>query len=117
MAQRGELDMVLIMTVDPGFGGQTFQSQVLGKVRQLRAACPRLLLQVDGGVNGKTAVKAVAAGANVLVAGTFLYGHPEGLAAGVAQLRRAAVSATASTATAAEMRGTVGPCDECVHAE
>ncbi|GLI64537.1 hypothetical protein VaNZ11_007831 [Volvox africanus] len=105
MAQRGELDMVLVMTVDPGFGGQTFQMQVLGKVRQLRASCPRLLIQVDGGVNVRTAVEAVAAGANVLVAGTFLYGHPEGLAAGVAQLRTAAVSANTATTTAAEMGG------------
>ncbi|GLC45809.1 hypothetical protein PLESTB_001153500 [Pleodorina starrii] len=97
LAQRGEVDMVLVMTVPPGFGGQCFQSGALDKVRRLRGACPGLLIQVDGGVNASTAALAVAAGANVLVAGSFLYGHPKGLAVGVAELRAAAAGALRST--------------------
>ncbi|PNH06036.1 Ribulokinase [Tetrabaena socialis] len=86
LAQRGEVDMVLAMTVLPGFGGQSFREGVLAKVTALRAACPGLLIQVDGGMNAATGPKAVAAGANVLVAGSFLFGHKQGLAAGMREL-------------------------------
>ena len=81
-------DMVLIMTVEPGFGGQSFMPDMLEKVRALRAEIERLGLdidiQVDGGINAETSKLAVAAGANVLVAGSAVF---------KAQDRRAAVEA------------------------
>ena len=64
------VDMVLIMSVNPGFGGQKFIPRALDKVRRLRALAPDLLIQVDGGVNAETGAKLVAAGADVLVAGS-----------------------------------------------
>ncbi|HUT22709.1 MAG TPA: ribulose-phosphate 3-epimerase [Sumerlaeia bacterium] len=70
-------DLVLIMTVEPGFGGQPLLPNTLNKVRQLarkrESERLKLLIQVDGGINGKTAGLAVAAGANVLVAGTAIF--------------------------------------------
>ena len=73
-----ELDMVLVMTVEPGFGGQSFMTHQLDTIRQCRAIIdqhnPRCLLEVDGGVNLETAPLVKAAGANVLVAGSAVYG-------------------------------------------
>ena len=73
-----ELDMVLVMTVEPGFGGQSFmenQLDTIAKVRQIiEKHNPNCLLEVDGGINPETAKKVVAAGANVLVAGSAVYG-------------------------------------------
>ena len=66
-------DMVLIMTVVPGYGGQSMIMEALDKVRALRAAYPTLDLQIDGGVNSQTAVQGRNAGANVLVAGTAVF--------------------------------------------
>ncbi|WP_297129373.1 ribulose-phosphate 3-epimerase [uncultured Porphyromonas sp.] len=71
------VDMVLIMSVNPGFGGQKFISRALDKVRRLRALAPDLLIQVDGGVNAETGAKLVAAGADVLVAGSYVFGAAE----------------------------------------
>lgn len=69
------VDQVLVMTVHPGFGGQEFIAEVLDKVRRLRQVGPSSLdIEVDGGINPQTARKAVAAGANVLVAGTAIFG-------------------------------------------
>ncbi len=67
-----KLDMVLVMSVEPGFGGQKFMPEVLEKVRWLRAHYPNLDIQVDGGINDETAPLAVEAGANVLVVGSYL---------------------------------------------
>ncbi len=71
------LDMVLIMTVEPGFGGQSFMHDMMDKVTAVRKwadeSNPALMIQVDGGINAQTAKIAVDAGANVLVAGTFLF--------------------------------------------
>jgi ribulose-phosphate 3-epimerase len=74
----GELDLALVMTVEPGFGGQAFMPDMLEKVRTLRqkldvmgSSCQ---LQVDGGINGKTARLAVEAGATSLVAGSAVFG-------------------------------------------
>lgn len=67
------VDMVLCMTVQPGFGGQKFISSVLQKVRKLRAMKPKLLIEVDGGINDKTAKLCIKAGANVLVAGNYVF--------------------------------------------
>ena len=70
-------DMVLIMTVEPGFGGQSFMPDMLEKVSALRAEIERrglsVDIQVDGGINSETAKLAVAAGANVLVAGSAVF--------------------------------------------
>lgn len=71
------VDMVLIMSVNPGFGGQKFIPRALDKVRRLRALAPDLLIQVDGGVNAETGAQLVAAGANVLVAGSYVFGAKE----------------------------------------
>ena len=67
------VDMVVIMTVEPGFSGQGFIESALQKVRQLRAMKPNLDIEVDGGINDKTAPLAVKAGANVLVASSFIF--------------------------------------------
>lgn len=70
-------DMVLVMSVEPGFGGQKFMPSALDKLTALRAEADRrgltLDLEVDGGINDETAAQAVKAGANVLVAGNFLF--------------------------------------------
>lgn len=69
----GMVDMVLIMTVEPGFGGQGFIKSVLPKIKQVRERFSGYI-QVDGGINDVTAKEAIKAGANVLVAGTYLFG-------------------------------------------
>lgn len=88
-----DVDLVLVMTVDPGFGGQEFIQSMLPKIERLRAMMSgRNLgcdLEVDGGIHAQTAPLAVRAGANVLVAGSAVYGDPEGVAAGLAKLRTA----------------------------
>ena len=78
-----DVDMVLLMTVNPGFGGQKFIEHSLDKVRQLRAMIERTgshaLIEVDGGVNATTSVQLAEAGTDVLVAGSFVFGaeNPE----------------------------------------
>ena len=73
-----DADMVLLMTVNPGFGGQKFISSTLGKIRRLRqmivASGRAVDLEVDGGINARTAREVIDAGANVLVAGSAIYG-------------------------------------------
>jgi len=68
-----KVDMVLIMTVEPGFSGQGFIESALEKVKELRKLKPNMDIQVDGGINDKTAKLAVKAGANVLVASSFIF--------------------------------------------
>lgn len=72
-----ELDLVLIMTVNPGFGGQKFIEGTLSKIRQLsgiaKARNLDFQIEVDGGINEETAKKCVEAGANVLVAGSYIF--------------------------------------------
>ena len=84
------LDMVLVMTVEPGFGGQSFMDSQLETVRRVRAIIeqynPACELEVDGGINPATAPLAVAAGANVLVAGSAIYGAAD-IPAAIAALR------------------------------
>ena len=71
-------DMVLVMSVEPGFGGQSFMPESLDKVRALRAEIDNkgynTLIEIDGGINGETAVLAVEAGVDVIVAGSYLFG-------------------------------------------
>ena len=85
-----QLDMVLVMTVEPGFGGQAFMESQLDTIRQVRAIInkynPACELEVDGGIAPKTAPLVVEAGANVLVAGSAVYGAPDPAAA-IAVLR------------------------------
>ncbi|HUY96071.1 MAG TPA: ribulose-phosphate 3-epimerase [Verrucomicrobiae bacterium] len=85
-----DLDLALVMSVDPGFGGQAFLPQALDRVRRLRrrldeigSACE---VEVDGGVDRATAAACAAAGADVLVAGSAVFGVPGGAACGVACL-------------------------------
>ena len=68
-----EIDEAVVMTVHPGYGGQTFIEACLPKVTELRRLRPHLDIMVDGGVNGETAVLAAKAGANQFVAGSYLF--------------------------------------------
>lgn len=75
------VDMVLIMTVEPGWAGQKFISEAMPKVRQLRKLKPRLDIEVDGGINNYTARTAYDEGANVFVAGSSIFGKKDRVAA------------------------------------
>lgn len=79
------VDMVLVMTVEPGFGGQKFMTNMMPKVTQIRQWISEtgreIDLQVDGGVNAETAKVCVESGANVLVAGSYLFSKPDYAAA------------------------------------
>ena len=79
-------DMVLVMTVEPGYGGQGFIHSTLDKIRQIRALDPDKYIEVDGGINPETSKLVREAGANVLVAGTFLF-RAQDMAAAVKELR------------------------------
>jgi ribulose-phosphate 3-epimerase len=86
------LDLVLIMSVNPGFGGQSFIESVLPKIESVRkkidATGRDIILEVDGGVNAKTAPRVIAAGATALVAGTAVYaGDPSAYADNIRKLR------------------------------
>jgi ribulose-phosphate 3-epimerase len=86
-----QIEQVLVMTVNPGFGGQHFLNITLPKVRRVRqmidAINPACELELDGGINLETAPFAIAAGANVLVAGTSVFGDTQGVTAGMNKLR------------------------------
>lgn len=81
------IDLVNVMTVEPGFGGQKFIPHSPEKIRRLRALSSRVEIEVDGGIDASTAPLVVAAGATVLVAGNSVYGHPHGVAAGIKAIR------------------------------
>jgi len=88
----GELDLVLVMSVNPGFGGQSFIASQLDKIKQLRAMIAatgkNIDLEVDGGINPQTAKQAIAAGADVLVAGSAVFtGNAADYAKNIAALR------------------------------
>lgn len=86
----GELDMLLLMTVEPGFGGQSFLDLILPKIRRARAAVDdlggQIALQVDGGISAETIERAAEAGADTFVAGSAVYSAQDPAAA-IAQLR------------------------------
>ena len=95
----GDVDYVLVMTVNPGFGGQTFIPRSESKVRAVRALLDRegsrAPIEVDGGIDVTTAPRIVAAGADVLVAGNAVFGSPDPERA-IRDLRAAATAAVAS---------------------
>jgi ribulose-phosphate 3-epimerase len=89
-----DIDLLLVMSVNPGFGGQAFIPSALGRLaraRELLDACggEGTALEVDGGIDPTTAPEVAGAGADVLVAGSAIYGHPQGVAAGVSAIRNA----------------------------
>lgn len=90
------VDMVLIMTINPGFGGQDFIPETLPKIVELRRMLAERHLkcdiEVDGGISEKTAEKVVKAGANLLVAGSAVYNNRESVAQAIERLRLAATS-------------------------
>lgn len=88
------VDLILVMSVNPGFGGQSFIPASITKIARVRALLDAAMssaeISVDGGVNPQTAAKVVKAGATTLVAGTAVFRHPEGPARALAELRAAA---------------------------
>ncbi|MBA3605329.1 MAG: ribulose-phosphate 3-epimerase, partial [Acidimicrobiia bacterium] len=95
------VDLVLVMTVNPGFGGQRYLASMEPKIAEVRAMIEaaelggRVDVEVDGGIGPATIAGAAAAGANVLVAGSALYKDDEGLEHAVGELRRLATEARA----------------------
>ena len=84
------IDMVNVMTVEPGFGGQAFIASSPEKIRRLREVAPDVEIEVDGGIDVHTAPLVAAAGAAVLVAGSAVYAHKQGVAAAIKAIREAA---------------------------
>ncbi len=88
------VDQALVMSVNPGFGGQSYIPGMTDKIARLRDMVlrrnPRVEIEVDGGVDATTAPEVIRAGAQILVAGTAVFGHPGGIAAGITALREAA---------------------------
>ena len=94
------VDLVLVMSVNPGFGGQSFIPSSIERIKKLKDLIRRrgltgVELEVDGGINENTAASVVNAGSSVLVAGSAVYGHPEGVAEAIRRLRLAASEETA----------------------
>lgn len=88
------VEMVLVMTVEPGFGGQSFMAAQLAKIREIKAMIQAsgrpIHLEVDGGLGAGNVAQVVAAGANVLVAGSSVYNAQGGVGAGISAIRAAA---------------------------
>jgi ribulose-phosphate 3-epimerase len=98
------VDHLLVMTVNPGRGGQKFIATMTGKVSQARTEISRrglrIDIEVDGGVSAQTAAAAAGAGANLLVAGSAVNRHPQGRRAAIDEIRAAAAPAFEATASA-----------------
>ena len=98
------VDLVLVMTVNPGFGGQAYIATMEPKIAEMRAMIDgaglseSIDLEVDGGISASTVAGAAGAGANLLIAGSALYRHPDGLAAAVAERRQLATEARVTDA-------------------
>ena len=88
------IDLVLVMTVNPGFGGQSYIASMEPKVRAARTLLDTadhwIDLEVDGGISSTTIEGAAAAGANVMISGSWMFKHPDGLGPAVDELRRLA---------------------------
>ena len=86
------VDLILVMTVNPGFGGQAFLPETLPKIRQLRTwldqVNPEARIEVDGGISAATLPQVAAAGAQVFVAGSAVFNHPQGISQGIQALRQ-----------------------------
>ncbi len=95
-------DIILVMTVNPGFGGQAFLPEVLPKISRLRAICEQRglspVIEVDGGENAATAGQAAAAGATAIVAGSAIFGAKD-YASAIARIRASATAAAAASWT------------------
>jgi len=93
-------DIILVMTVNPGFGGQSFLPEMLPKIRRIRALCAERglspVIEVDGGENEVTAAQAAAAGATAIVAGSAIFGTKD-YAAAIAAIRRSATAGEAKS--------------------
>jgi ribulose-phosphate 3-epimerase len=93
-------DIILVMTVNPGFGGQSFLPEMLPKIRRIRALCAERglspVIEVDGGENEVTAGQAAAAGATAIVAGSAIFGTKD-YAAAIAAIRRSATAGEAKS--------------------
>jgi len=91
----GKVDIVLVMSVNPGFAGQAFIPDVLPKVRQLREYLDQsdsgTLIEIDGGIDENTLPEALDAGADVFVAGSAVFSHSQGIANGIKALQKAAL--------------------------
>lgn len=87
------IDLVLVMSVNPGYAGQTFIPQVLPKIKQIRRVLddvnPDARIEVDGGINPTTLPETAQAGAEVFVAASAIFRHPQGIAAGIESMRDA----------------------------
>ena len=87
------VDLINVMTVNPGFGGQEFIATMTTKIQKLREMAQErnleIDIEVDGGINRETILIAAAAGANIMIAGTCLFQHRGGIAAGIEELRQA----------------------------
>jgi ribulose-phosphate 3-epimerase len=87
------LDIINVMTVDPGFGGQKFIHRMTSKIAKLRAMIRNehlnVDIEVDGGINVETITSAVQSGANIMIAGSCIFGHDDGIKAGIDALRQA----------------------------
>ena len=98
-----EVDLVLVMSVKPGFGGQTFIPESTHRIRQLRAALDGVgsnsALEVDGGINARNAGEVAGAGADVLVAGSAVFGAEGSIADNIAAIRKAALVTGGGRAT------------------
>ena len=97
-----DIDLINVMTVNPGFGGQTFLASMLPKLTDAKRMADRssrpILIEIDGGATPETVEAAVRAGANVLVAGSSVYGAKEGVTEAVRGLREKALATTLHTA-------------------
>lgn len=92
------VDLVLVMTVNPGFGGQAYIASMESKVREVRTLLDArgltdVHVEVDGGISDATVARAAASGANVLISGSWMFKHPGGLKAAVDELRELATDA------------------------
>ena len=92
------IELINVMTVNPGFGGQTFIKGMIRKLQQLRAMADNsdkdIEIEVDGGINIDTIAAVIAAGATIAIAGTCIFQHERGIAAGIEALRHRAARAT-----------------------
>ena len=95
------IDLVLVMTVNPGFGGQSYLPTMEPKIAEIRRMVDdagfgdHIDLEVDGGISRETIAAATRAGANVFVAGSAVFGHPDGLETAITELRALATAASA----------------------